>query len=347
MSDVTPVNSAQAEPSFDMAAIRERLQRMLEGLNRGSVDETARKLARLAGELNRNVAAQELGTMLPAPALVVLGNDKDTAMPCVEPKTVEANSLVSITEDAETGTKVSALLDRNRALEGQLLAYEQALTADKLVSVFVSGIIKVGHTIDDESVTFHRDKHSGHNALHQLSQAVVDALTQHVLASAPPVGDGRANRAIAVIQRAYGFTVKSDGELMALTAGDMGYEGTGLKIDMTGWVEESSLAVQENGSDAVGWRWRSAKSVHWTYVDGHPSDDQRAWLTRFGHRFQHLFTEPQTLGATLPDGEKLLTIARATGLREAMHGVRATEAREMLSTFVREVANAEAAMPPA
>ncbi|WP_432263305.1 hypothetical protein [Cupriavidus sp. TMH.W2] len=359
--------TARSEFNDNAPYFRERLERVLAGIDRYTREELARELSRIASVANHDVALKELSTPRPGELVAQLANkpartaalgeetDQGGGGPACLSLPGGGKALTNapagggsydlIAEIDGMGSRIAVLLEAERHLLGKLSIYEQALTQDKLGDVFIAGILKMGHTIDDEHVTFHRACGSEDNALRQLSDAVVSTLVQFVSTAVGESAGGAHEKAVSVIRRSHGFTVKTDGELLGLTEGDLGYEGTGLKIDMTGWLEVAGGGAgavklsQEQAS--VGWRWRPAKSDHWTYVDGHPSDDQHAWLSRFGHRFESLFTAPVKLGAALPDGEKLLEIARVTGLRSAMHGVRACDAREMLSTFVREVASAD------
>jgi hypothetical protein len=52
------------------------------------------------------------------------------------------------------------------------------------------------------------------------------------------------------IKRAYQFAVTVDGQLWGLVAGDMGYEDTGIRVDMTGWWLEPDLKWTQEAGDA-------------------------------------------------------------------------------------------------
>lgn len=151
---------------------------------------------------------------------------------------------------------------------------------ESMAKSFIAGMLKLGHTIEEDKVQIFRSRKDSGNALHQLIEAVTSSIANSVAVS--------THEAPAV-------------------------------------------------SQPVGWRWRSARSEHWTYLDGQPSAERIAWLRRFGHSFEHLFTAAPRSIVETPDSEALLEMARATGLRQLMMGVRATEARDVLSAFVQRV----------
>ena len=80
----------------------------------------------------------------------------------------------------------------------------------------------------------------------------VIATYRAILAAAPPI-DCRVGAVDDVIRRSYGFTITEDGELHGLTSGDMGYEDTGIRIDMTGWT---ATLTQPQGGEVVAWQLR-------------------------------------------------------------------------------------------
>lgn len=47
----------------------------------------------------------------------------------------------------------------------------------------------------------------------------------------------------------------------------------------------------------VAWRWRPVAADSWNYMHGQPNEDQRTWLSKFGHSVEDLFCRPKAFPA--------------------------------------------------
>ncbi|AET95259.1 hypothetical protein BSFA1_79920 (plasmid) [Burkholderia sp. SFA1] len=200
-----------------------------------------------------------------------------------------SRALVTLARQAdhEAAAEAFSQCDGRHAPGGEADAPAAALpvpSKEAMAKSFIAGMLKLGHTIEEDKVQIFRSRKDGGNALYQLIEAVTSSIADSVAA----------------------------------------------------FSHETPAAPPP-----VGWRWRSARSEHWTYVDGQPSAERLASLRRFGHSFEHLFTAAPRLNVEIPDSEALLEMARATGLRQLMMGVRATEVRDVLSAFVQRVSTFE------
>lgn len=81
-----------------------------------------------------------------------------------------------------------------------------------------------------------------------------------------------------VIARSYGFELSSDGEIHGLTAGDQGYEQTGIKLEGRG-LEMWKAAWEKSaaGNNPVAWRQSSWGGLAWRYTDDMPPTEELAW----------------------------------------------------------------------
>ncbi len=134
-------------PRIDALYFRERMERVLAGIHRYTPAELARELTRMA--------------MVAAPDIAVREIEERRA------------SMGSAAADAPPAAACSE--DGVATPEAACAHGDPDGTA--LRKAVLTGLVKLGHRIDDDRVTIYRAKEDSGNALHQVTEAIVNAVS--------------------------------------------------------------------------------------------------------------------------------------------------------------------------
>ena len=132
-------------PRIDALYFGERLERVLSGIHRYTPAELARELTRMA--------------MVAAPDIAVREIEERRAS--IGSAAADAPPTEACSEDGVATTEAACADPNGTALRKAVLA----------------GLVKLGHEIDDDRVTIYRAKEDSGNALHQVTEAIVSAVS--------------------------------------------------------------------------------------------------------------------------------------------------------------------------
>jgi hypothetical protein len=138
--------------------------------------------------------------------------------------------------DNEPLDNASRRYDCFQAYLAGMQAARQSSQSEPVAYVFYN------HNEMDRCVMFANDE----EAINLIKRDDLPQLTYEPLVIAAPQQAIPSGWNIGVLSKARNFIPDVDGNLLGLINGDMGYEETGIKIDMTGWTASPTAPIESD-----------------------------------------------------------------------------------------------------